>query len=291
MKKLIIIISSNRIKTLPKETVNVINKTKTPTILIKQKLPPHYTNHAFITEIHSTESGVSRARNLGIKFAIKNNADILAFTDDDCIITPDWINTIKHKLSENSSQLLFGKTLPYQPKLHPNQFCPCTFFPTNLSPITTTSVPRDHFGYGNNFAISVETQKKIGYFNPLLGVGTRVGGGEDDDYFIRAIQHKITLYHQPTMLLFHNKWLPLKQKNQLNYQYTFSFAHVYGWYSRHWDWGCFSSMIRELKNSILQPFTYLRYFTNPKRCLELIYEQNKNTFYFILGLLHSLLIY
>src|SRR4051794_10776349 len=41
--------------------------------------------------VHSTEPGLSRAYNNGIR---RTEGEILAFTDDDCLVEPDWITNI-----------------------------------------------------------------------------------------------------------------------------------------------------------------------------------------------------
>jgi len=44
-----------------------------------------------IVGVEQTEGGIAHARNLGIDHA---SGDIVAFTDDDCILPPNWISGI-----------------------------------------------------------------------------------------------------------------------------------------------------------------------------------------------------
>src|SRR5438105_1416080 len=42
--------------------------------------------------VHSTRTeGLARARNLGIQLAV---GDVVAFTDDDCVVDPGWLRAI-----------------------------------------------------------------------------------------------------------------------------------------------------------------------------------------------------
>ena len=60
--------------------------------------------------IHSDEPGLSRAYNNGIG---RTTGEILAFTDDDCIVPTDWIQHIATAFeSEPDGDLLYGQVVP-----------------------------------------------------------------------------------------------------------------------------------------------------------------------------------
>ena len=46
---------------------------------------------ARIHYVHVNEAGLSRAYNTGIRLT---SADVLCFTDDDCVVPTDWITTV-----------------------------------------------------------------------------------------------------------------------------------------------------------------------------------------------------
>jgi GT2 family glycosyltransferase len=54
--------------------------------------------HTHLTYLFEPQQGVSYGRNAGIRIA---QAPILAFTDDDVIVAPDWIRAIKRRFDEN----------------------------------------------------------------------------------------------------------------------------------------------------------------------------------------------
>lgn len=164
MKKLFIVIPTNRFVKLSPKTVLVIEKTKIPTIFVKQNIKPFYKNHPYIKEIHSHQIGVSRARNLGINTALKLGAKIIAFTDDDCVITEKWIKNILKTFINSKINIVFGRTLPYQPQDHPQEHCPCTFSKDNNDPVSAPVSTPQVVGMGNNFACTSSLIKKI-YFN------------------------------------------------------------------------------------------------------------------------------
>jgi glycosyltransferase involved in cell wall biosynthesis len=70
--------------------------------------------------------GKGKGINLGVQ---KSEGEILAFTDDDCLVAKDWLKNIWTAFKKNQKiSGVFGKVLPYRPKLHKDEICPCTFF-------------------------------------------------------------------------------------------------------------------------------------------------------------------
>ena len=67
-----------------------------------------------IRYVFESKQGLSRARNCGIAQA---QGDIIVFTDDDIIVTNDWLNEITNALKAFSHvDLLFGRTLIHSAK-------------------------------------------------------------------------------------------------------------------------------------------------------------------------------
>lgn len=288
MNKTYIIIASNRSQQLLPETIAVINKTKTPTILVKQNLRRYYRHHPYITEIISRQTGVSRGRNLGIKYAISKGAEILALTDDDCIITQRWINNIKLSFANPNTNIVFGRTLPYRPQKNPNLFCPSTFSKDSDTPITSPVSTWQKVGMSNNMAITPKLVHSIGLFSPKIGPGTRIPGGEDADYIIRAIKHNFSIFYNHQAILYHNRWLSPSDLQGLYRQYTLSFAYIYCFHSLHTDTAYTSILLRAFIKEIYYYFPYIRQVIHPLSFLKLIHNHNLIIFNFIKGCMLSL---
>ena len=270
MKKLFIIIPSNRYQELLRETVDIIEKTKTQCIFVKQNLPPFYKNHPYIKEIISKQTGVSYARNLGIKFALKHNAKILAFTDDDCIITKNWIKNIKKTFTNPNINVVFGRTLPYQPEKHPHLYCPCTFSKKNFEPIYKSTSIVENVGTGNNFAVTSKAIHKNGLFSTALGPNTKIPGSEDIDFFIRIIKNNFPIYYQNQALIYHNKWLSEKDLFNLYQKYTFAITYVYLYHAFHTNIQYFKILFHIFLKDFLYYFIYLKQIIHPKPFIKLI---------------------
>jgi len=287
VKKLYIIIPTNRFLKLHKKTVDIIEKTKTPTIFVKQNIPLFYKNHPYIKEISSHKSGVSKARNLGIITGLKLGAQIIAFTDDDCIITKKWINNIQKTFSNPKIDIVFGRTLPYQPKKHFGEFCPCTFSKNNQEPISDPVSTWQQAGLSNNFAITPRIIHRVGYFSPNLGPGTKIPGGEDADFIIRVLKNNFLLYYDSQILLYHNKWISKSKLQYLYRQYTFSFAYIYSYHSIHTSYIYFIILFKEFIHEISHYFRYILQIFHPFAFIRLIFNQSLIVYNFIKGFLLS----
>lgn len=59
--------------------------------------------------LHATPHGSNWARNVG---ASTGRGDYILFTDDDCLVSPDWVNSMVQELATNGTSAVFGQILP-----------------------------------------------------------------------------------------------------------------------------------------------------------------------------------
>ena len=66
-------------------------------------------SHPRLRYLHTQKAGLSRAYNIGIR---ETTGEILAFTDDDCIAPPDWLERVLGAFAaEPAADLLYGQVL------------------------------------------------------------------------------------------------------------------------------------------------------------------------------------
>src|SRR5690242_3334414 len=73
-------------------------------------LKPLVSTDSRLRYFHVNESGLSRAYNTAIR---RTSGEILAFTDDDCIVPRDWLAAIVRAFAaDGEADLLYGRVLP-----------------------------------------------------------------------------------------------------------------------------------------------------------------------------------
>ncbi|MEM7028484.1 MAG: glycosyltransferase [Chloroflexota bacterium] len=157
--------------------------------------------------------GLDWARNRAI---IEAKGEIVAYTDDDVVVSPQWVRAIVAVFEEHpevmavtglvrpyeletEAQILFeqygGFGRGYKKKwyhLDPNATEKETF---HLGP--------GIFGTGANMAYRRSLFEEIGYFDPALDVGTVTNGGGDLEMFFRVLKEGHTLVYEPAAFVLH----------------------------------------------------------------------------------------
>jgi glycosyltransferase involved in cell wall biosynthesis len=149
--------------------------------------------------LHVTEAGLSRARNTGIR---ETTGDIIAFTDDDCVVSDHWVDDIVAAFaSDREGALLYGCVQPLPDEDNPN-----------LTPFLKLEAPErlsrtDGFrvvGMGANFAARRCLFGAIGGFDETLGCGGPLRAGEDFDFAYRTYRSGAVILLRPEVSVLHD---------------------------------------------------------------------------------------
>lgn len=146
------------------------------------------------------EVGLSRAYNNGIR---RTTGTILAFTDDDCIVAPDWLSTIVAAFEgEPDGDLLYGRVVPFDEPAHGDHLTPVLDItkPERLSKSDGFKV----FGMGANFAARRRLFDRIGGFDEILGGGGALRSSQDYDMTYRAYKAGLVTLLRPEVMLRHD---------------------------------------------------------------------------------------
>jgi glycosyltransferase involved in cell wall biosynthesis len=150
--------------------------------------------------VHVDEAGLSRAYNNGIG---RTDGEILAFTDDDCIVAPDWLSTIARAFAaEPDGELLYGQVLAAGETADDVSKTPALEIPVaqRLSRKDGFKV----FGMGANFAARRSLFRSIGGFDTVLGGGGALRSSQDFDLAYRAYRGGHVILLRPDVTLRHD---------------------------------------------------------------------------------------
>lgn len=177
--------------------------------------------------------GKSHALNIGVQHA---KGEIVAFTDDDCIVSSHWLQSISDWFANNPKAAgVCGRALPYRPSSHKHFLCPVTFG-DQANDHQSAIITHDHLGIGNNFAIRKSALVRLGLFASWLGPGVNgMNGGEDWDMMYRALRNKNIIGYSSSITIFHNKWVNVENERRLQCQFTKSITAFAGYHLFRFD--------------------------------------------------------
>lgn len=189
------------------DIVVVDNASKTAAT--RELIETHYPNVRYVLE---PRPGLDWARNRAI---LEAKGEIIAYTDDDVAVDPQWAKAIAQAFLENPETMaVTGLVVPYELETEAQvlfekyggfgrgfeqkqyQLAPDQAFPWQW-------LGGGQFGTGANMAYRRSVFEEIGYFDPALDVGTLTNGGGDLEMFIRVLQAKYALVYEPSALIYH----------------------------------------------------------------------------------------
>lgn len=180
-----------------------------------------------IRYVREPRAGLSAARNRGIR---ESNGSILAFTDDDVSVHPQWTARLQQAFSEphilamtglvlpneleTESQLIFEKGLDGFSRGYRTKIFDSPFFQT----VKNRGVPVWKIGAGANMAFRRSVFEQVGEFDERLGAG-RSGCSEDSELWYRILAQGGGCRYEPTAIVFHTHRVDRASLKQQMYQY------------------------------------------------------------------------
>ena len=150
-------------------------------------------------------SGKSRALNYALTLC---DEPIIAFTDDDCTVPPDWLACgVAALAAEPAAALLFGTfaAAPHDPE---DEFVPA-FAPLSRRVVTGGRALWDGMlGVGANLFARRGALDRIGGFDEELGPGGRYRTGEDVELTFRALRRGFAVVQDPAIAVMHHGGRP-----------------------------------------------------------------------------------
>lgn len=127
--------------------------------------------HPALRYVFEAEQGLPQARNAGIR---ASNAPIVAFTDDDVVVGPEWVATIKSAFDEHPDvDMIGGRVRPEWPRQVPRWVTRTQLGPFALGergdvPMRVSADNAAPCLVGANFAFRREVFDRIGLFDPAF---------------------------------------------------------------------------------------------------------------------------
>jgi GT2 family glycosyltransferase len=162
--------------------------------------------HAGLRYLREERPGLDRARNRAIREA---SGDIVAFTDDDAIVDPGWLEALRANFRDRLVMAVTGLTMPAeletQAQIEHERF---STFSRGFRRLVFEATSRSPGAAGNpgagvNMAIRRSALDRIGPFDDALDAGTPTHSGGDAEYFSRILSRGYRIVYEPRALSFH----------------------------------------------------------------------------------------
>jgi len=188
--------------------------------------------------------GKCRALNLGLQRA---TAPLLAFTDDDCTLPPDWLTQALASFSRNEEAgIAFGSVIgaDHDPK---DWFIPAIRMDSFLRYRGPVFRSLGLIGMGANMFVRRSVFDKIGLFDEDLGPGGPLLTGEECELSYRALKHGLEVVREPALSVTHGGARPVSGDvaRQLVNMGFFAFGAGYGKHIRAGDARALAIMAHE----------------------------------------------
>ncbi len=154
--------------------------------------------------------GLDWARNRGIAEA---HHDIIAYTDDDTAVEPDWLQAIATTFKDPNVMAVTGLVVPAELETRSQYLFEVQYGGMGRghkrrivqgNTLSERDLLMAHaYGVGANMAFRRSLFDVIGTFDVALDVGTPSGGGGDNEMFHRLLVHGYTLVYEPAARVRH----------------------------------------------------------------------------------------
>lgn len=145
--------------------------------------------------------GLSAARNLATR---KASSPVIAFTDDDCVPSQDWLARIEQTIQTFPAiDGVTGRILPLDSESS-DQFEISVRTSNQRIEFHGKSLPW-HVGSGGNFAVKREWLFRVGGYDERLGAGSPGKAAEDTDLFYLLLRTGAVIRYEPEVVIYHER--------------------------------------------------------------------------------------
>jgi GT2 family glycosyltransferase len=143
--------------------------------------------------VRAAEPGTSLARNTGARAV---SAELIAFTDDDCLPQPGWTAALAAAFVDRTVGVVTGRVLA-------DRKVPA---PLSLQQSVQPRYVTEPVGHGANCCVRRAALEAVGGFDERLGPGAPGGAAEDADLFRRVMAAGWQGYYEPAAVVVHRQW-------------------------------------------------------------------------------------
>jgi glycosyltransferase involved in cell wall biosynthesis len=172
--------------------------------------------------IRSETVGLSRARNIGIE---ASDGKIISFTDDDCLVSEDWIESIAAEFQKDPQVMaVYGRILPLGVSWADP---PVAIKESEEYEVVCGKANPWRLGHGANMSFRRQVFTAVGRFDELLGPGAALKNCDDADMTYRVLKKGYKAIYSPNVLNYHQQWRAPEEIGGLEQSYAIGTGALY----------------------------------------------------------------
>ncbi len=227
--------------------------------------------------IRTPTVGKGIALNIGLAEAA---AEIVAYTDDDCTVSPHWLTALERLfLNHPRVALIFSsvKAGPYNKNegVIPEVLYPKDQIVRSISPRTMTVV------MGAGMALRKSAIQALGGFEENIGPGTRFQSGDDIDLAMRTLSKHWEVYQQSEAMITHYGYRTYEQFSQVIARNYYGAGAIHAKFFKTYD----LQIIPFILNTLLNRCVFIPLISSIKKRKP---EGFRRLIYYLKGFVHGL---
>jgi glycosyltransferase involved in cell wall biosynthesis len=149
--------------------------------------------------VRTDSRGVTNGRNLGME---QSQSDIVAFTDDDCRVRPDWVRRIVDVFVADADVAVVCGRVCVPPEIQHLGYA--EGFEPHVREWQGRYPPLgSDWGITANFSIRRSVLVRVGPFDPMLGAGAPLRSGGEPDFLFRVLRAGFKVVNAREVLVDH----------------------------------------------------------------------------------------
>ena len=169
-----------------------------------------------VSYLHTTKSGLSRARNTGLRAAAY---DVVVLLDDDMLVEPEWLGRLLAGFADGGpGTVVTGRVLAGPPEGGDGIVPPAALLTLPTAAVYRGRQPTDVMP-GANVALHRDIVLAIGGYDERLGPGSRFPSAEDNDMGLRLLDAGCEVRHVPGAVVLHRAWRAPRERALMRWTY------------------------------------------------------------------------
>lgn len=166
--------------------------------------------------LHSAASGLSRARNIGLREAA---SDVVVLIDDDMFVERGWLELLLAAMPATEPGVVVTGRVLAAPDEGAGGTVPPAALVTRAAPAVYRGRQPIDVVPGANVALHRATVLALGGYDERLGAGTRFASADDNDIGLRLLDAGCEVRHVPEAVVLHRAWRTQRQRIRMRWDY------------------------------------------------------------------------